>query len=99
MADSTRRVEELLGYLPAGSISRAPPRLNELFEYLKDPATHNYLTKAVVLIPSGHTVDEDYALKLMGGHHGKRCPITQRPITGYVPNHALQSLIEADKSG
>jgi len=99
MADSTRRVEELLGYLPAGSISRAPPRLNELFVYLKDPATHNYLTKAVVLIPSGHTVDEDYAIKLMAGHHQGQCPISKKKITDYVPNYALQSLIEADKSG
>jgi|GEM_PF-2321629 len=45
----------------------------------------------VVLIPSGITVEEQTALELLAKN--SLCPLTRKPITGYVENNVLKSMV------
>jgi hypothetical protein len=75
--------------LPIQSLTNAPA------EFLKDPTTHKLMEHAVTLVPCGHTLDKESVEKLAGPQ--KICPLDKRPIDLWVPNHAIQQILNAHK--
>ncbi|MBS4168648.1 leucine-rich repeat domain-containing protein [Parachlamydia sp. AcF125] len=65
-------------------------------EGLEDAVSGELMTKAVTLVPCGHTFDKDTVVQCLA--RDKLCPLDRKPIERYVRNYTVRQLAEAAKS-
>lgn len=63
-------------------------------ENTKDPISNERMTRAVTVIPCGHTFNEDTVIQRLASN--KLCPIDEQSITGYIPNYTIRCLAKAN---
>lgn len=59
---------------------------------IEDPVSYEPMIKAVSLVPCGHSINEDTAIKLLA--QSKLCPIDRQPFESYIPNYNVRKLVE-----
>ncbi|MBS4168649.1 leucine-rich repeat domain-containing protein [Parachlamydia sp. AcF125] len=65
-------------------------------EGIEDAVSGELMTKAVTLVPCGHTFNKDTVIQCLA--RNKLCPLDREPIERYVRNYTVRQLAEAAKS-
>ncbi|KIC75240.1 Leucine-rich repeat protein SHOC-2 [Neochlamydia sp. EPS4] len=63
---------------------------------IEDAVSGELMTKAVTLVPCGHTFNEDTIIQCLA--RNKLCPLDRQPIKNYVPNYTIRHLAETATS-
>ncbi len=67
-----------------------------VIESIEDPVSTELMTKAVTIVPCGHTFNEDTVVKILA--RDRLCPLDRRRIERYVPNYTVRDLAETTDS-
>lgn len=63
-----------------------------ILEKIEDPVSCELMTRAVTIIPCGHTLNEGTVTQCLA--HNELCPIDRQPIERYIPNYTVRHLAE-----
>jgi len=63
-----------------------------VLEKTEDPVSFELMTRAVTIVPCGHTFNEDTVIQCLANN--KLCPLDRIPIERYVPNYTVRHLAE-----
>ena len=81
-------------------MDRIPPQQSNyqraILEKIEDPVSCELMTRAVTIVPCGHTLNEDTVTQCLA--HNKLCPIDRQPIERYIPNYTVRHLAETADS-
>lgn len=77
-------------------MDRIPPQQSNyqraILEKIEDPVSCELMTRAVTIVPCGHTLNEDTVTQCLADN--KLCPIDRQPIERYIPNYTVRHLAE-----
>ncbi|MBS4168647.1 leucine-rich repeat domain-containing protein [Parachlamydia sp. AcF125] len=69
---------------------------NTVSESIEDAVSGELMTKAVTLVPCGHTFNKNTVIQCLA--RNKLCPLDREPIERYVRNYTVRQLAEAVKT-
>jgi len=78
------------------TLPQQPNYHHAILENIEDPISCELMTRAVMIVPCGHTFNENTVTQCLA--HNKLCPLDRQLIQSYVPNYAVRHLAETVNS-